>query len=145
MILKLLDALKKVTEEIISRQPLPSGKKVNVYTGDFPKITQDNRNIKDEPFVVIKPTNGVSDGSETILGVMFFIGTKNDEENEWSEPVYLAENIVSEIVKVNIIDSLYTLQGEAEWSFYESDSYPKWFVGIEMSFNMPGVFSTYGL
>lgn len=156
---KLIDRIKVA----LSTTPLPTlyndPKPFNVYKQDAPEqhsaeieYTEDGE-MKEEderfPFVVVKLMPGTKQANHEplIQKVGLIIGVKNEnlDRRGFDDAVTAMQVILNDLDANPIIDDRYPLQYPTIWNPHEEDTFPYFFLGVDLSFELRTIQNLGGL
>ena len=120
--------------------------KFKVYKQHPPEQDAEDHTDQDEwekeiyPFVSVKLLGGDKKGNHTtqLEPVLLMIGVRNEEMNGkgFDDAVTAAQAIMNDLNKNPMIDQRYPIQYPMKWTPYEENTFPYFFIGIELTFEM---------
>lgn len=115
-----------------------------IFPQDLPFTYKYEDDEKNEPFpyMIVKLDSGnADDGEAHKVKVLILIGIFDDNENKqgYRDVINVIDKIYIRFGKDRVLDHQYVAEWPFRWQLYEDDTYPYYFGGIEMNFDIPAV------
>ena len=147
---QLIDDLAEETEEVLRhmRCPSPHGdSEIHIFKYGLPVIPLDGEEgEEDEPFpyLIIRPAEGetgegISSTHQVHVGMLIGIYDRDTGKKGDIHVLKLIKDIMERFMKNPALAGKYYAEEKINWVLQAEDTYPYFFGGIEMTFNIPAV------
>lgn len=134
-----VDILKEVTTKKTSGESV-SG--VNGYKQSLPIVTADEEdNSQFFPYVIVRLADGSTETDDdpwvVTADILLGIYDPDTEANGHEHILSMVTKITDRFVEYPLLDQKYRAQQKIQWSLQDEDTYPYYFGGVEIKFELP--------
>lgn len=143
---ELMKRIERILKDFPLKTPYNDPTKFKVYKQHPPEQDAEDHEDRDEwekkiyPFVSVKLLGGAKEANHTTQSepILLMIGVKNDDINGkgFDDALAAAQAIINDLNQNPIVSKWYPLQYPVKWNPYDENTFPYYFVGIELAFEL---------
>ena len=145
---KLIDRIREVMKNFPLSTTYNDGKPFNIFKQDPPEQMSDEMDYSPQgdldsriyPFVCVQLHGGEKSANHSPQDEVVFImiGTHNEdlERKGFDDAVAAAQVIMNDLNANTLVDARYSMKYPLKWKPFEENTYPHFFVGIELAFEL---------
>ena len=117
---------------------------VHVYKQNLPIILSDEEDdSKFLPYAIVRLSEGKTEDDDTpwvdTVDILFGVHDSNESNQGHQHIMVMCQRVIDRFAAEPLLASRYRAEQDMEWAIQDEDTYPYYFGGVRMKFNVPKI------